>query len=68
LRFHILRKSDVGNVCLYCGRKLEEKWKSEFHIEDHYKTIKCECGKKHSRKVNFHGSGHDKSDLEEKVK
>jgi len=68
LKFQVLKTSEVKNNCLYCGRKLEDKWTSEFHIEDHYKTIKCDCGRKHCIKVDFHGSGHDNFSLEEKVK
>jgi hypothetical protein len=64
----MLKNSEVGNKCLYCGENLENKWKSEFHVHDHYKTIKCECGKKHYRKVDFDGSGHDNFSLEGKLK
>ena len=50
--------------CDYCDTKFEDKadsseW-SEFH-KQHYKVLKCtKCGKKHSFKVGFSGSGHDR--------
>ncbi len=50
--------------CRRCGNELEkEGWVSEWdslnHTEGHYKSIRCECGKKSWLKVDFSGSGHD---------
>ena len=55
--------------CTYCNSPLE--FKPEHHLELHYKTALCQCGKKIIMKIPFHGSGHDshiKSKLEEKLK
>ena len=51
--------------CDYCLKPI--KLKSEHESELHYKSIKCQCGKKIVMKVDFHGSGHDEfiSKLEE---
>ena len=50
--------------CSYCKKELKrEFWRSEWDFnhpdEHHYKSIKCECGKKNWVKVEFVGSGHD---------
>jgi len=55
--------------CTYCHSPIE--FEPEHHLELHYKTAKCTCGKKIVIKIPFHGTGHDnfiKSKLEEKLK
>ncbi|MBW3003589.1 hypothetical protein KY328_03310 [Candidatus Woesearchaeota archaeon] len=61
VRFHLVKSEQIKDVCPYCGKDLEDVsgWRSEFHLEMHYKKIKCSCGKENLVKVDFHGSGHD---------
>ena len=69
MRQHLIsQEGHLISVCYTCGAGIvNQSWKSEFHGEFHYKTTTCwKCGKDHSIKVNFHGSGDD--DWEEKVK
>lgn len=58
---HIVNEDDQMKICVYCGNNLSEnKWKSVFLQDFHYKTTNCKCGKKAFLKINFLGSGHDK--------
>jgi len=61
VRFHLFKTENTKDQCPYCGKEFDKKaeWDSEFHLEMHYKSIKCECGKDNFIKVEFHGSGHD---------
>ena len=55
-------------ICSYCKEPVDLE--SEHHVEFHYKTTVCKCGKKIVMKIPFHGTGHDdfiKSKLEEKL-
>ncbi len=50
--------------CTYCKKELKkEHWSSEWDHQHpdahHYKSVRCECGKKNWVKVEFVGSGHD---------
>jgi hypothetical protein len=50
--------------CRCCNNKLDkDKWFSEWdnnnHVDMHYKSIVCSCGKKMWVKLDFLGSGHD---------
>ena len=49
---HILSEKNAKELCPYCGVDLtKEAWDSEFHIEIHYKTLSCKCGKQVSSKA-----------------
>ncbi len=58
---------EVRFTCPYCKNNLEETfgWKSHFSGHQHYKGIKCNCGKEVWLKVNFAGSGDDTWDGKE---
>ena len=57
---HSLRVKDFEHQCLYCGADVSAAtWKSDFHLEIHYKHMTCDCGKPIRFTVDFHGSGHD---------
>lgn len=60
-RFHLARSEDQKQQCPCCGRDVSEMtgWRSEFHLDMHYKQLKCDCGYNLSVKVDFSGSGHD---------
>ena len=65
---HLVKRTDIGGSCIYCGQKLEGSWKSEFSSETHYKCILCKCGKANCTEVSFMGTGHDSwSGLEKRV-
>jgi len=58
---HLIKERDQKDICPYCGVDLaKEEWNSVFHLNFHYKTTDCECGKVIRRKVDFLGSNHDK--------
>ncbi len=68
---HLIDSKDVNLLlkCMYCGNGLDDR-KSEFLENNHYKTIDCSgCGKTHTTKVDFLGSGHDNwyEELKEKL-
>jgi len=63
MKEHILSEHSQKHSCVYCGESLQGKeWISEFHFSIHYKTIKCDCGKKVRITMDFPGSGHDSWD------
>jgi len=60
MHHHLVSEPQQKTFCIYCGRNVpRNEWSSEWHLEAHYKTIKCQCGKNLHIKVNFEGSGHD---------
>ncbi|MFC1728682.1 hypothetical protein ACFLZ7_04455 [Nanoarchaeota archaeon] len=69
---HVVNEDHQRFTCVYCRKSLlENKWKSKFSEQKHYKCTKCGCGKEARVKVGFIGSGHDswekKSALEHKI-
>lgn len=57
---HVVREKDFKEMCFYCARPLDRSsWKSEFNVDKHYKTMRCECGKTNKIIVGYEGSGHD---------
>lgn len=62
---HIMKEEDQIRICPYCKAETKNGWKSEFHLEFHYKISKCKCGKKLKLKVNYIGDGND--DFDKKV-
>lgn len=62
---HIIKEHDQIRMCPYCKREMKKGWKSEFHLEFHYKVNRCYCGKKLKVKVNYIGDGND--DFDKKV-
>ena len=57
---HLFREKDFIKKCAYCKADIKDnEWESRFYDNRHYKTTNCNCGKKITIFVNFHGSGHD---------
>lgn len=57
---HLLSEGELKTFCIYCKAEVPIKeWKSDWHLEMHYKTVKCSCGKDLHVKAGFEGSGHD---------
>ena len=56
---HLVNEEEVFEKCLYCGKKFDKEWKSNFDVLKHYKQVVCSCGKINKIRVKFHGSGHD---------
>ena len=55
---HIIKEEDQVRICPYC--KAEPKnWKSEFHLNFHYKVCDCGCGKKLKMKMEYISDGND---------
>lgn len=61
IRSHHVKSDQLKEICPYCGKSLNKAndWRSEFHIDMHYKKLVCSCGKENIVKVDFLGSGHD---------
>ncbi len=54
----MLKELDISSICPYCSATISEKvWKTDFEVHNHYKTLKCECGKKIRVKLDFISSG-----------
>ena len=64
-KFHLITEEHLKDKCVYCNSELAD-WCSEFHMNKHYKTARCRCGKKIRISVDFLGSGHDNWDTIEK--
>lgn len=66
---HLIRESNIKDVCPYCGRNVENKvWNSRFWLNTMYKELRCSCGHKLSVKMPFISSGDEKSKkLDEKI-
>jgi len=61
---HMFTADHLKIQCYHCGEFFHnDRWKSEFIEDYHYKSIQCRCGKKLTMKVDFMGSGHDKWDV-----
>lgn len=59
MKDHIIKGHEMRE-CYVCNQDLSElPWASQFEAIHHYKTVKCTCGKMHSIKVSWSGSGHD---------
>ncbi len=57
---HLVSEGELKTFCIYCKTEVPMKgWKSDWHSEMHYKTVKCSCGRDLHVRVNFEGSGHD---------
>ena len=55
---HLIDNDFLKIACPYCLKSTNElKWKSEFEIEMHYKSSKCDCGKELRMRMHFYGSG-----------
>ena len=66
---HLIDNDFFKIACPYCLKSNEDmEWKSEFEMEMHYKSSKCDCGKELKFRVNFNGSGHDSFNGSEKKK
>ena len=74
---HLVSEISQKTFCIYCKREVpSNEWKSDWHLEMHYKTLKCtSCGRDLHIRVNFEGSGHDSwaglkkcGTIEEKIK
>jgi len=60
MKEHLAKEEHLKEVCLYCGRSMENKhWLSMHHREILYKILHCECGRKAMVRMPFFGSGHD---------
>ena len=72
---HLIDNDFFKIACSYCLKSTKEiEWKSEFEIEIHYKSGKCDCGKELKIRMPFYGSGHDtlnehkkKKSIEDKI-
>ena len=72
---HLIDSNFFNIACSYCLKNNEDvEWKSEFELEIHYKSCKCDCGKELKVRVPFYGSGEDsfngfkqKKSIEDKI-
>lgn len=60
----LFNRDNLKFQCYECRTDLKDNvWESEHDEQRHYKSTLCTCcGKKHSVKVDFLGSGHDSWD------
>ncbi|MBI4149684.1 hypothetical protein HY491_04500 [Candidatus Woesearchaeota archaeon] len=62
----IAKEHHFRHVCLYCRQSHEGSWRSEFHLEFHYKVRHCSCGRKLRMRMPFISDGNDRS-LDERI-
>ena len=66
---HLIDNNFFNIACFYCLKNSSElDWKSEFEMEIHYKSCKCDCGKELRIRMPFYGSGHDSINVSKKKK
>ncbi|HLD06478.1 MAG TPA: hypothetical protein VJC16_03015 [Candidatus Nanoarchaeia archaeon] len=63
----IAKDHHLRQVCLYCKRAQEGRWKPEFHLEHQYKVKLCGCGKKLHVKMKYITDGNDRWSLDDRV-
>ncbi len=55
---HHTLEEHLDKICPNCKNEHSKQWKPQFHLEMHYKTLKCDCGYEVFKKFSTMSSGH----------